>query len=171
MKRDAAVRAGKPRLAVEAIDEIDKWFVIDAFPSKLEVLGKISESPDAAPARAVMKTALDQVDEAITAGNSMAGQQLMDMAEAIGKRPKLEDAPLNLLKRRRQEFTVFQKASQAVVAARETLRKTPADPEANFVVGKHLCMFEGRRTRAYRYWPKARRKRKRRLPSKTLLLR
>jgi outer membrane biosynthesis protein TonB len=142
--RDAAVRAGRPRLAVEAVDEIDRWFLIDAFAMKLQALAAIGESADPAASRAVMKTALDQVEEAITADNPTAGQRLIDAAEAAGRKGKPDDKLTTLVATHRRELETFQKVSRAVAAARETLKQTPSDADANLAVGKHLCLFEGR---------------------------
>jgi hypothetical protein len=142
--RDAALRAGRPRLAVEAVDEIDRWFLIDPFAMKLQMLTKITESANEATARAVMKTALDQVEEAITADNSPAGKRLLDAAEAAGRKGKPDDKLKTLTKTRREDLETFQKASTAVAAAREKLKQMPGDTEANLLVGKHVCFFEGR---------------------------
>jgi Squalene-hopene cyclase C-terminal domain len=142
--RDAAVRAGRPRLAVESIDEIDRWFVIDAFDLKLQALAKITEPADDAAARAVIKVALNQFEEAITADNAVVAQKFLDAADAAARKRKPDNNHPIVMKKRLQELESFQKARVAVAAARETLGKMPDDPEANQVVGKHLCLFEGR---------------------------
>lgn len=142
--RDAAVRAGRPRLAVEAIDEIDRWFVIDAFDLKLQALAKITEPVDDAAARAVIKVALNQFEEAITADNAVAAQKFLDAADAAARKRKPDKNHPFVMKKAQQELESFQKAGVAVAAARKTLGTMPADPDANQVVGKHLCLFEGR---------------------------
>lgn len=142
--RDASVRAGRPRLAVEAIDEIDKWFVIDAFELKLQALAKITETADDIATRAVIKVAVDQFDEAITADNAVIAQRFLDAADAAARKRKSDTNVQFVLKKRQQELESFQKATKAVAAARETLSKSPADPNASLVVGKHTCLFEGR---------------------------
>ncbi len=142
--RDTAVRAGRPRLAVEAIDEIDRWFVIDAFDLKLQALAKITESADDAAARAAIKVALNQFDEAITADNAVVAQRFLDAADAAARKRKPDNNHQLLMKKRHQQLESFAKATKAVASARETLGKMPGDADANRVVGKHLCLFEGR---------------------------
>ena len=142
--RDAAVRSGRPRLAVEAIDEIDRWFAIDAFDLKLQALAKITESADDTAARALIKVALSQFEEAITADNAVVAQKFLDAADAAARKRKPDNNHALLMKKRQQELESFQTATKAVAASRTTLNNSPADPNANQVVGKHLCLFEGR---------------------------
>lgn len=142
--RDAAARAGRPRLAVEAIDEIDHWFQIDAFDLKVQVLNRIADEADETVSRRVMKCALDQVEEAILASAPAAGKQLLDVSDKAAKKAKPEDRLKNLHEKRLRDLEDLQKALPAVAAGREKLKGTPEDPEANRVVGNHLCLFEGR---------------------------
>jgi hypothetical protein len=147
--RDAATRAKRPRLAVEAIDEIDRRFEIEPIAMKLQVLNKISEAKekDVVAAKAVMKTALDQADDTLAAGNAEATQQLIDVAEAAanaGKKAKPDEALNSLMKKRKQELEAFNKAVKAVAASREKLASAPSDPNTNQAVGQYLCLIEGR---------------------------
>jgi hypothetical protein len=144
--RDAAVRASRPRLAIEAVDEIDKWFIIEPFAMKLEVLAKIGEATDSVTLRAVAKTALDQAEEAINAGDAAAAQRLIDAADAAAaaRKGKPDDILNALLKKRRQELEVFNKAVKAVAEARETLKRTPTDGDSLLKVGQHVAYMEGR---------------------------
>ncbi|MFI5105542.1 MAG: hypothetical protein ACHP79_11520, partial [Terriglobales bacterium] len=59
--RDLAMEAQRPRLVVEAINEIDKWFVIDVQDMKLKLLTTLSQSPVDAVVVATGLTALSQV--------------------------------------------------------------------------------------------------------------
>jgi hypothetical protein len=141
--RDAGIRASRPRLAVEAIDEIDHHFKIDAVDLKLKALTKIGDSNDENILRGVMKSSLDQVEEAMAESNLPAAQQFIDYADAIAKKRKADDLH-NWLGRAKKELAILQKASQAAEEGRKTLAATPADPAANYAVGKYMCMIEGR---------------------------
>src|SRR5262249_7599322 len=130
------------RLAVEAVTEIDKWFVIDAWGMKLQALAAVSQSPDGADR--AMKTALAQVETALADDNYDAALRMLDAAEAALRKGKMGDKNLALIASGRAEVQGFQSAYRAVAAAREKLVQAPADAGANLVVGKHLCLFHGR---------------------------
>src|SRR5262249_40276451 len=129
--REAAVRAGRSRLAVEAVTEIDKWFVIDAWGMKLQTLTAVSQSPDGADR--AMKTALGQVETALADDNYDAALRLLDAAEAALLKGKMDDKKLALIASRRAEVQGFRTAYRTVAAAREKLVQAPADANANLV--------------------------------------
>lgn len=141
--RDAAVRAERPRLAVEAINEIDKWFLIDAFALKLQTLNAIARDGSEDAARAVAKTALYQVEEALAADNYDAALRLLDAADSAARKGKL-DKQLAAIEAKRREVQAFQQTYPRVASAQERLRQAPDDPRANRIVGRHLCFFHGR---------------------------
>jgi hypothetical protein len=141
--RDAAVRAERPRLAIEAIDEIDKWFLIDAFAMKLSLLSAMTQAGGEEVARAVARTALFQVEEAVAADNYDATLRLADAAEAAARKGK-NNKQIAAVESSRTDVKAAQQAYQAVVAAREKLRQKPDDPGANLTVGRHLCIVQGR---------------------------
>src|SRR5207302_1554177 len=63
--RDLAVEAQRPRLVVEAINEIDKWFEINAHEMKIKALTTLRQSPNDAVVKAAGVTALSQVKLAL----------------------------------------------------------------------------------------------------------
>jgi hypothetical protein len=141
--RDVSVRAKRPRLAVEAVNEIDKWFLIDAFAMKLQYLNTIAESDDKESLYAVAKTALFQIEEAVAADNYDAALRLADAAESAARKGKF-DKQLTTIETKRREVKEFQEAYRIVAAAQEKLRNKPDDPDANLTVGRHLCFFHER---------------------------
>jgi hypothetical protein len=141
--RDASVRAERPRLAVEAIDEIDKWFIIDAFAMKLEILnGMVQKGSEELAARAV-KTLLAQAEEAQAVDNYESALKLLDAAEAAMRKGKL-DKQLATLETLRRDAKAAKEAYQAVAAAQMKLKQAPNDAAANLAVGRHLCFSQGR---------------------------
>jgi hypothetical protein len=141
--RDLAIRAGKPRLAIEAIDEMDKWFIVDGFALKLQALDAVGQTPEGAVLAA--RSALSQVEVALSADNYPAVLRLLDAADALARKAKKPDE--EMLKRiatRRTRVQGYEKLYQKVTAAREKLKTAPDDREANLAVGRHLCLFHGR---------------------------
>jgi hypothetical protein len=174
--RDLALEAQRPRLAIEAINEIDKWFEIDAHEMKIKALTALSQSPSDAVVKTAGLTALGQVKPALDDDNYDAALRLVNFAEEAvrkttpdankpkpdedktkpddkakpddEKKPEDDNKPkdkvLALIAGRKAEVLGFQKDYQAVAAARTKLKEAPDDPEANLVVGKHLCFFHRR---------------------------
>jgi hypothetical protein len=161
--RDLSVEAQRPRLAVEAINEIDKWFLVNAHEMKIEVLTKLSQSTSDAVVQAAGLTALSQVKPALDDDNYDAALRLVTFADDTvrktagdaGKpkpedkaRPNEENKPkdklLALIADRKADVQAFQKDYQAVAAAKDKLKDAPDDPDANLAVGRYLCFFHGR---------------------------
>jgi hypothetical protein len=144
--RDAAVRAGRTRLAMEAINEMDRYFIVDGFAMKVKALTDVMAFPETGPA-AAMKTALAQVDTALDADNYEVALRLLETAEAAANKGKFDKEQLAKhlaqITSRRSEVQGFEKTWKTVVAAREKLKTAPADADANLTVGKHLCLFHG----------------------------
>jgi len=146
--RDAAVRAERPRLVIEAIDEIDKWFVINAFAMKLQVLNAMIQAGNEENAARAARTILSQVEEAQAADNYDAALHLLDAAEAAVRKGKYDkqqlDKHLAALEKLRRDAKTAKEAYQAVAAAQVKLKQTPDDAGANLAVGRHLCFSQGR---------------------------
>lgn len=142
--RDLAVQAGRPRLAVEACDELAQQFEVDGLAMKLETLTQMGKSDNALVLRAVAQTALALVRQVVAEDNYEAALRLIDFAESILRKTKPDEKDLALIETRRNEVTGYRKSYPEVVAAREKLQKSPEDPQANLVVGRHLGFFHGR---------------------------
>jgi hypothetical protein len=139
--RDLSVRAERPRLAVEAIDEIDRWFLIDPLDMKLQALTPLAASGNAAAVKATAHVALAQVRPAIHAENFDAAQRLLDLADQALKTAKADKKEQEKLQARRDELDRARQDYRPVAEARAKLAKDPNDPAANVTVGKHLCFF------------------------------
>jgi hypothetical protein len=149
--RDLAVEGNGPRLAVEAIREMDQFFVIDALPMQIKVLTTIAQAPGAPAAAAVAETALGLANRAVDDDNYDAAGTLIATAEtaldAVQKNPKQLKSVQNhvkLVKARKSELEGFIKDHKAFLAAREKVEQAPGDADANLAVGKFLCFFHGR---------------------------
>jgi hypothetical protein len=137
--RDLAVQGEHPRLAVEAADEIDKWFVVDPLEMKLKALTALADSTTEGVVKAMVHTALSQVKEAIRVDNYDAAQKFLDLADkGLQKAAKGDKKELEKVDERRGELDEQRKAYQPVAEAKKKLAQAADDPEANLTVGKHL---------------------------------
>ncbi|MFL5242128.1 MAG: hypothetical protein ACJ8FY_08465 [Gemmataceae bacterium] len=121
--RDLAVQAGRPRLAVEAVKEIDKWFIIEPHRMKIDVLTAVNDSvkEDAkevikeAAARIIASVALGQVNAALDDNNFDAALKLIALADSAARKPK--------------QFTK-EKSDEKPEEKKEEKRKEKADDKA-----------------------------------------
>jgi hypothetical protein len=79
--RDLALEAQSPRLAIEAINEIDKWFQIEAHEMKFKALTALSQSHNDVVVKKTGLTALSQVKAAVDEDNYDAALRLVNFAE------------------------------------------------------------------------------------------
>ncbi len=142
--RDLAVQVERPRLAIEAINELNRWFLIDAPGMKVEALTTLGKSDNKALLHSVMRTALAQVSQALDEDNGEGASRLIGIAEAAAAKCKADEDQLREIAVTREDVENFRKEYAAIAAAREKLKQTPADPAANVLAGKHLCFFHGR---------------------------
>jgi hypothetical protein len=141
--RDLAAQADHPRLAVEAIDEIDKWFIIDAPVMKLKTLTAIGETvKENAIVKLLARAALRQVKQAITADNFDTAAKLAEFAGKVLEKVKADPDDLERVTERKRDVADARKEFTPVAEARKKLKEKPDDPDANLVVGKHLCYVQ-----------------------------
>jgi hypothetical protein len=144
--RDLSVLAERPRLAVEAVDEIDKWFVIEPLDMKLKALTPLADSANEAVVKTNAHVALGQVKHAIHADNFDAAQCLIDLADkglqkTTKGNKKEQEKEQEKVQARRKELDEARAQFQPVAEAKKKLAQAPDDPAANALVGKHLCYF------------------------------
>jgi hypothetical protein len=150
--RDLAVRAERPRLAVEAITEIDKHFTIDPLEMAITALSTISRPvPNERIAlqnegrlRTFVSVALGRVEPALKADNYDAALKFIALAEEVLVRFKADKAFGALITARRTEVLRYQNDFQAVATAQQRLKEAPDDPAANLAVGFHLACEAGK---------------------------
>jgi hypothetical protein len=142
--RDLAVRAERARLAIEAVNEIDKWFIIDAPTMRLKILQTLSQSNSEPAARAVAETALALAEQAVTEDNYEQAMRMIELAQTAAGKLSQKKKASQQVEQRKAEIEGYQRNHQAVVAARLKLKQQPDDPVANLVVGRQLCLFHGK---------------------------
>ena len=137
--RDLAVQARKINLACQAIDQMAVTYEIDGIPMKLEVVSKIARTarlPDehevvASHAMTMVKqfVAADRLPEAIDVGK---------IALASARQSRKGDLVRQVIALNREVEAAANEYTKVEVALK-TLETSPADPQANLLVGKYFC--------------------------------
>jgi hypothetical protein len=142
--QDAAIQAGEPELALEALDVQAATFAGDAATLKMAALaacGKLVRSPaDAARlAAAYGRVAADalRADQLDTAEKAAA-------AAVLAARRASDVGTLNAATARAKDISEIKGRFDKTRKAREALAKDPADAGANLEVGLYACVYKGR---------------------------
>ena len=143
LARDVATKAGDPKMAFAAIDEMRKAFSIDDLAMKSEALSTIAGKalkPD--DYKALAGAALGLVEQAIDAESLDVAQEAMKTASRLAGRVRDRDL-MQRVHAARKQLADNVKAALDVQAARATLKDKPDDPDANLALGKYLCFVRG----------------------------
>ena len=135
------MQIGKPRLAVEAINEMDRYFVIDALEMKIKALADTSKSGKDLDVASAYRTSLSMIQQAFDAENFDAARRIIDIVDAAVRDAKSPEL-LKLVQAQRTEIDAYGKEFQAVVQARSKLVAAAEEPDANLTVGRYLCFFQ-----------------------------
>jgi hypothetical protein len=137
--REVAAQAGEPALALSAIEEIDKWFAVDAAALRTETMAacaRAARTPDAL--REVAETYLSLADQAASREDYEAAVALAAKAEPPA-RASQDGGLAARASGRAKELAQQRDDYKPVKAALKTLEEKPDDPAANLAVGIYRC--------------------------------
>lgn len=144
--RELASQAGDGPTALQAIEELASSFKVpakDVFAQKIGALAlasKASSTPDAY--QTVIDSALVLLEDALALDDFPAGMQLLDTAEAAGK--KLRNVPLvSSIRKRHDEVAALQKEYERWQPFAEKLATEPDDAKANYEMGRYHALIKG----------------------------
>jgi hypothetical protein len=136
---DVAADGGDLKLALEALDQGLCLYAVNGREAKKSVLNKARKSalaPDDA-ATAVEAYLRIGADEAAADDYDAAA---LTLKEAEGLAEKLKNLALvGRVRARSKELSELKRDAAGAAAARKTLASRPDDPEANRIVGRHVC--------------------------------
>lgn len=140
---EVAARAGETKLAFEALDRLAVAFEVDLLASKAAVMESAASHAQTAEARtSVANRCLELAEAAVRVNRfELAGEALKTATLATSKvadvelRQKIAAKRRDLQKARREADRI----EAAIAAAQKRLQEEPNAPEANEIVGKHLC--------------------------------
>jgi hypothetical protein len=143
MARELAERARHWGTAVEAIDELNAGFRIDAAEMKTEVLEGFAKLARTLPEHALIaEAALPLVDEAAAQANVALAGRIAKLAQAEAGKARNRELQIAARASAKQAQELA-KVAKDVEAAREALKLNPQDPAANLVLGRFLCFVRG----------------------------
>ncbi len=141
--RELAVQAADAMTALRAVDEMAKWYAVDALDLKISVLEKIGRlAGTAASAKTLVDHALDSVEDAVMTDAFDAAARLLKFAEGAARKTKSLSL-VTSIQGRMKELEQLRKEHEAVKPAMDALTKAPADPVASLALGKYLCFSKG----------------------------
>jgi hypothetical protein len=143
MAKGLATQSGDRPLAFQAIDAMADKFHVSVVDLKAEVLVEFnSTARKASQRKSIVEEAFKLIDQAISENRVMVAHELGKLALANAQKAG-ENELISQAKCRIAEATELAKALEAVKVAKVTLENTPDDPQANLVMGKHICFVEG----------------------------
>jgi len=144
--RELASQAGDGPTALQAIEELAASFKVaakDVFEQKIGALAlasKASSTPEAY--QTVIDSALVLLEDALALDDFPASLQLIETAEAAGK--KLRNVPLvSSIRKRHDEVAALQKEYEHWRPFAEKLAQDPDDAKANSEMGKYHALIKG----------------------------
>jgi hypothetical protein len=145
--KDLALRAGRPRLALAAITEIDQHFTIDPLDMALTTLTDVARPRPGEPSllagpgrvKDFVTLALGRAEAAAREDDFDRARQFVGLAEQVLTRARADKKTLALIAARRLELDKLQKEFREQSTAREQLKEAPDNPVANLTVGLHLA--------------------------------
>jgi hypothetical protein len=141
--RDIATSAGSVDTAFTAVERMGRHFRVDELQMKIAVLENVgAKTRLPADHKTLLPLLGDVLDEAITAERFELARQAGELAMASAVKTRDANARKETAARLK-ELDRLEKKFAAVQQALEVLDDSPADPDANLVVGKHRCFSKG----------------------------
>ncbi|HEV3143278.1 MAG TPA: hypothetical protein VGZ47_05265 [Gemmataceae bacterium] len=139
--RDLAIQAKRPRLAMEAIDEMNHYFQIDLIDTRIKAITAICKNGNEFEVAGAFRTVLNLIQMAYSDENFDVPKKYIEIIEAALRNVKAVEL-LRVVQEQKAEIEKYTKEFQDVTQARAKLAKSPADAEANLSVGRYLCFFQ-----------------------------
>jgi formylglycine-generating enzyme required for sulfatase activity len=147
--RDTAIQAGSTEIGLTAIDRLaESYQQVDPWPMRLDVMTAESKKPRTPPEQATfVARAMGMVDdillhESVADGQIAVARDLLKLARTAAANARNKDLT-ERIRERIKDVEEAGKEMERVTQSREVLKSRPADPDANFVVGRYLCLMAG----------------------------
>lgn len=149
-----AAHGGDAALTLQAIEEINRDYIIDAPDLKARSLAIVAQN---VPTKEAGKDLVDLlqplVSEAIEADNYEAARKLAEVVEVAARKSKVV-ALVTAAKKRQDEIVALHKSFSKQQAFLDRIKKDPADAEANLELGRYFALYKGRWERGLQHLAK-----------------
>lgn len=141
--RTAAIEAGEPGLAIDAVEDLTAGFAVDGVALAAESLTAVApQVRTPAAQKNLMEKAFAASEAAVSAEKFDVASAMMDLALAAAR--KANDPPsLKEATNRAKQFADQRVELEKLAAARQTLAANPDDSEANLLLGRQLAFVRG----------------------------
>lgn len=141
--RDVAARAGDVPTAFMAVDHLVATFTASKLAQRVEVLQMAAPALGTPAANAsVASMCVDLIDQCAIENDFEHADALLALADATAAKAQ-KRAYVSWVQWRRARLDVLRAAHERAKPAQEKLNLSPDDPEANLVMGRHLCSARG----------------------------
>jgi hypothetical protein len=141
--RDVAVQAVNAELALQAVDDTADAFQVDRLQAKTEALSALAKKARSEENHeSLAEQATDLMAAASVADNFEIALRLGDLADAEARSAK-DLSLLGDVEAKTADAKAMATSFAETKAARKRLESLPADPAANLIVGKYLCLGKG----------------------------
>ena len=140
---DIAAQAGNSDTALQAIEQMDRVFQVDALALKAGALAKVAKAAKwPSKNKSLAEQAVRFIDHAVAADRFDVASEFCEIGLAAATNAK-DSALLKQVQRRKEDVEEINQTAEEIQNAKKTLDEKPDDPAANSVVGKFLCFLKG----------------------------
>src|SRR5262245_53642656 len=122
--RDLGIQTKRPRLALEAIDEMDHYFKIDPIDIRLKAITAICKGANDVEAAGAFRAVLNLIQISYSEENFDAPKKYLDIVEEALRNAKADRNILRVAQDQRAEIDRYTKEFQEVTQARAKLAKS-----------------------------------------------
>ena len=145
--KDMALLGNDFETALAAIDVQDQQFEIDPFPTRIDILKAATKASRTLKANeALSKAALDMITQAVAREKYDAAKQIAALGLGFARQTRDNDG-VKSLTLKTKHLEELEAANAQIAPAREKLKDSPTDPDANTQVGRFFCLSRGDWTR------------------------
>jgi hypothetical protein len=139
--RDLGIQTKRPRLALEAIDDMDHYFQINATDMRMNALTAICKNANEFEVAGAFRAALNLIQMCYSEENFETPKKYIEIIESALRNVKAVEL-LRVVQDQKAEVERYTKDFQEVTQARTKLTKSADDADANLTVGRYLCFFQ-----------------------------
>ena len=137
------VKCGDVVAAFSAIDEMSRTFQVDPIKMKVDVLNSLLKKTKLSTGReSVGQIALQLADEAICTADFDSAKKSAGIALSEARKAR-QGKFVKQIAELTRDIEKFSKMHKDVKAAEKVLERSPADPDANLLVGRFRCFVNG----------------------------
>jgi hypothetical protein len=142
ISKDIAASAGDADTAFTAIDQMGKFYKIDAFTLKIDALKAAAKHTKKDTAKAIVEKATGLIEDSVKKDDYDLAKELGKIALAAARKVRDFDSAKKIVERNKEIKAIAQEYEK-IKPAFKTLETNPTDSTANQSVGMFYCLAKG----------------------------